>query len=158
MLIATACGSRADAPSASASAIASPAVTPAPASTASPSPTLRPNPTAGPGIYTSLAYGYRVDLPAGWRRSAYQSTRDPSQPPAIETFTNATVEAESGTDTGPAQDVVLVRIEDNAGGQTALGWLESGKMGFSTQSKFEKFTFDNNPDAARLVTSDDTTA
>jgi hypothetical protein len=74
----------------------------------------------------------------------------------VETFTNATVEAESGTDTGPAQDVVLVRIEDNAGGQTALGWLESGKMGFSTSSRFERITFDNNPDAARIVSTDGT--
>jgi hypothetical protein len=123
---------------------------------ATPSPTLKPNPTAGPGVYTSIAFAYRVELPAGWRRSACQSTTDPSQPPSIETFTNATVEAESGTDTGPAQDVVLVRIEDNPGGQTALGWLESGKMGFFTGSKFEKITFDNNPDAARMVTTDGT--
>jgi hypothetical protein len=118
---------------------------------------LKPNPTAGPGLYTSLAYAYRVELPAGWRRSPCQSTRDPSQPPAIETFTNASVEAESGTDTGPAQDVVLVRVEDNPGGQSAFNWLESGKMGFSMGSRFEKITFDNNPDAARIVTLDGVT-
>ena len=67
------------------------------------------------------------------------------------------MQAETGTDIGPAQDVVVVQIEDNAGGQTALGWLESGKMGFSTGSKFEKTTFDNNPDAARIVTRDGAT-
>jgi hypothetical protein len=111
----------------------------------------------GPGIYTSLAYAYRLELPAGWRRSACQSTRDPLQPPGVETFTNASVEAESGTDTGPAQDVVLVRIDDNAGGQTALGWLESGKMGFSASSRFEKTNFDGNPDAARIVATDGAT-
>ena len=31
-----------------------------------------------------------------------------------------------------------MQVQDNAGGQTALGWLESGKLGSSTQSKFEK--------------------
>ena len=50
-----------------------------------------------------------------------------------------------------------MRIDDNAGGQSALGWLESGKMGFSMGSKFEKITFDNNPDAARIVTLDGAT-
>lgn len=159
-LLSIACGSRAETPgtatsagpsaTASATATATPTATPSPIAVA----TAKPNPTAGPGIYTSLAYAYRVELPAGWRRSACQSTRDPSQPPAIETFTNATVEAESGTDTGPGQDVVLVRVEDNAGGQSALNWLESGKMGFSMGSTFEKITFDNNPDAARIVTTD----
>jgi hypothetical protein len=162
VVFAFACGSRAETPalggtaspssaSTTAAAIASPAATP------SPTATPRPNPTAGPGIYTSLAYAYRIELPAGWRRSACQSARDPSQPPAIETFTNATVEAESGTDTGPGQDVVLVRVEENAGGQSALNWLESGKMGFSMGSTFEKITFDNNPDAARIVTTDGAT-
>lgn len=160
---AVACGSRAEtsgtaasaslSTKASATATATPTATPSPITVA----TAKPNPTAGPGIYTSLAYAYRVALPAGWRRSACQSTRDPSQPPAVETFTNATVEAEAGTDTGPAQDVVLMRVEENAGGQTALGWLESGKMGFSMGSTFEKITFDNNPDAARVVTTDNGT-
>ena len=160
LLFAMACGSRAENPDAGAKATASAtAVSASPiatASTATPSlaPTLKPNPTAGPGIYTSLAYAYRVELPAGCRRSACQSTREPLQPPGVETFTNATVEAETGTDTGPAQDVVLVRVEDNAAGQSALNWLESGKMGFFTGSKFEMITFDNNPDAARMVTLD----
>ena len=159
-LLSVACGSRAETPgtaltsSPSATATATPAATASAAPTPSLAATLKPNPTAGPGVYTSLAYAYRVELPSGWRRSECQSTRDPSQPPGVETFTNATVEAESGTDTGPAQDVMLVRVEENAGGQTALGWLESGKMGFSMGSKFEKITFDNNPDAARIVTTD----
>ena len=163
LFIAIACGSRAETPgtaiSASPSAAASATATAT--TTATPSPiaaaTAKPNPTAGPGIYTSLAYAYRVELPAGWRRSACQSTRDPSVPPAVETFTKASVAEESGTDTGPGQDVVLVRVEDNAGGQSALGWLESGKMGFSMGSTFEKISFDNNPDAARIVTLDGVT-
>jgi hypothetical protein len=165
VILAVACGSTAEAPgagaratgSATAAATASPIATASAAPTPSPTATTKPNPTAGPATYTSLAYGYRIDLPTGWRRSACQSTRAPAQPPGIETFTNATVEAEAGTDTGPAHDVVLVRIEDNSGGETALGWLESGKMGFSMGSKFEKITFDNNPDAARIVTTDGAT-
>ena len=162
-VLAVACGSRAETPgvattaSPSATAKATTTATATPVPSPSATATARPNPTAGPGIYTSVAYAYRVELPVGWRRSACQSTSDPSQPPGVETFTNATVAAESGTDTGPAQDVVLVRVEENAGGQTALGWLESGKMGFSMGSKFEKITFDNNPDAARIVTIDGAT-
>jgi len=161
-----ACGSRAENPdnakatgSATAAIATATASATIPASTATPSPvpTLKPNPTAGPGIYTSLAYAYRVELPAGWRRSACQSTRDPSQPPGVETFTNATVEAETGTDIGPAQDVVLVRVEDNAAGQSALNWLGSGQMGSFSGTKFERITFDNNPDAARIVTLDGAT-
>ncbi len=158
-----ACGSRAETPGTIATSSASPppsataALSASPTPTASPAPTLKPNPSAGPGVYTSLAYGYRVELPAGWRRSACQSTKDPSRPPGVETFTNASIEAESGTDTGPAQDVVVVRVEENTTGQTALGWLESGKMGFSVASKFEKITFDNNPDAARIVSTDGAT-
>ncbi len=166
VILASACGSRAEtpgqggaaSPSLQPSTAAAATTSPAPSTpTPSPSPTSKPNPTAGPGIYTSLAYAYRVELPAGWRRSACQSTREPSRPPGAETFTNASAAEESGTDTGPAQDVVNVRVEDNAGGQSALGWLESGKMGFSMGSKFEKITFDNNPDAARIVTLDGAT-
>ena len=161
LAVTLACGPRAEAPGASASPTAASAATitatASPAPTPSATPTLKPNPTAGPGTYTSLAYGYRVDLPAGWRRSACQSTRDPSQPPAVETFTSASIDEETGTDIGPAHDIVFMQIEENPSGQTALGWLESGKLGFSTQSHFEKITFDNNPDAARMVGNDGTT-
>jgi len=163
--LAAACGARVESPDTGAKATASAtgviasatATATAPAATPSPTATRKPNPTAGPGIYASLAYAYRLELPAGWRRSACQSTRDPGGPPGVETFTNATVEAEAGTDVGPAQDVVVVQIEDNAAGQSALNWLESGKMGFFTGSKFEKITFDNNPDAARIATLDGAT-
>lgn len=158
MVLTLACGSPGALSGGSASE--SPVATTAPsnslAPTPSPTPTLKPNPTAAPGMYTSLGYGYRVEMPSGWRRSACQSTKDPTEIPGIETFTNATVEAETGTDTGPANDVVIMRIEDNPGGGTALAWLESGKMGFSMATKFEQTTFDGNPDAARIVTTDGT--
>lgn len=156
-----ACGSRADAPGPSESAGASPSAavpspSPSPSPPPSPTATPRPNPTAGPGIYTSLAYGFRVDIPSGWRRSACQSTRLPSQPPGVETFTNATVEAETGTDTGPANDVVVVRVEPNPTGMTALAWLEAGHIGIGSTTRFEPITFDGNPDAARMVSADGT--
>lgn len=157
-----ACGSRAGSAGPSESAHASPSPSAATASPSQPPPTPsatvtpRPNPTAGPGTYTSLAYGYRVDLPAGWRRSACQSTRLPAEAPGVETFTNATVDAETGTDTGPASDVVLVRVEPNPTGMTALAWLEAGHMGSSAGTRYEQITFDGNPDAARIVTADGT--
>ena len=158
IVLAVACGSTgaSSGERASESPIATAAPSPSLSPTPSPTPTRKPNPTAAPGIYTSLGYGYSVEIPSGWRRSACQSTNDPTEIPGIETFTNATVEAETGTDTGPANDVVNIRIEDNAGGQTALGWLESGRMGFGGGTKFEKVTFDGNPDAARIVTTDGT--
>ncbi len=153
------CGSLANDAGASPSAgSAVPAASaPIAAPTPTPTPTPRPNPTAGPGVYTSLAYAYRMSIPAGWRRSACQSTRDPTQPPGVETFTDASVDAETGTDIGPANDVVVIRIEDDPTGQTALAWLQSGKMGFSSGSRFEQTTFDGNPDAAQIVTNDGAT-
>src|SRR5437773_5788539 len=116
VLVVTACGIRGDAPA----AVPSPSVTTtatvtasatASAAPTSPPPTRRPNPTAGPGTYTSLALGYRVDVPAGWRRSSCQSSAIASVG-AVETFTTAPVDSESGSDTGAAQDVVLLRVED----------------------------------------------
>lgn len=162
VVFAAGCGSRADAPglaaaSATASTAASLTATATAAPTPSASPTPKPNPTAGPGTYVSLPYGFQVDLPGGWRRSACQSTRDPQQPPGVETFTSASVEAETGSDMGSAQDVVVVRVEPNTDGVTALGWLESGKMGSSIDTRFEQISFDGNPDAARIVTKDGTT-
>jgi len=162
MVLAVACGSPANAPAASptgttATAIATVAVSPpspSPSPTASPTPTPRPNPTAGPATYTSVAFAYRIDLPAGWRPSACQSSRIAGQLPGVETFTTASVEAEGGTDIGPSNDVVTVRIEDDPTGQTALAWLESGKLGFSADSHFEKTTFDGTADAARLISTD----
>lgn len=152
MILAVGCGSRSDVPGTSPSTVASASTISAP--TPSPTPTLRPNPTAGPAVYTSLTFAYRVDIPAGWRRSACQSTPDPTPARGVDTFTNASVAAETGTDIGPANDVVTIQIEDDPSGQTALAWLQSGKMGFSTSSRFEKTTFDGQSDAARIVTSD----
>lgn len=158
MVLAVACGSPANLPVASPvgvvpTSIATVPPTPSLAPTVSPTPTPRPNPTAGPGTYTSVAFAYRIDLPAGWRRSACQSSRIAGQLPGVETFTNASVDAEEGTDIGPSNDVVTVRTEADPTGQTALAWLESGKMGFSADAHFEKTTFDGTADAARIVTN-----
>jgi hypothetical protein len=155
VLLVVACGPRAEAPGASPSELATATATgtaAAATATPSPSPTLRPNPTAGPATYTSLALAYRVELPTGWRRSACQSTKDPVGDTAVETFTTASVDDEAGTDTGPNNDVVLVRVEAAPAGQTALQWLESGKMGFSVASRFERATVDGK-DGARVVTT-----
>ena len=152
-LLFMACGSRAEAPGTAAPAAPSATPTAAATVTASPTPTARPNPTAGPGTYTSLGLAYRVDLPSGWRRSACQSTRGITAPPATETFTDATIDGETATDTGAGQDLVTVHVEDSSPGQTALAWLESGKLGFSSQSHFEKASIDGH-DAARIVPND----
>jgi len=71
----------------------------------------------------------------------------------VETFTSASVDEESGTDTGPANDVVVLRVESSATGMTALQWLESGKMGFSSATHVEKATIDGK-DGARIVPND----
>lgn len=54
---------------------------------------------------------------------------------------------------GSAQNEVILHVESLAPGQTALQWLESGKMGFSSQAHFEKATIDGH-DAARIVPND----
>ena len=55
--------------------------------------------------------------------------------PYVETFTTGAVEEETGTDTGPATDVVIVRVED-AAGLTALQWLSSGRVGTAVGQPF----------------------
>ncbi len=157
LFAATACGVEANAPGASATRPASPSPTPthSAAATVTPtaSPTPRPNPTAGPGTYVSTALAYRVDVPAGWRRSACQSTRGLAQPPGSETFTVATVDEESGGDVGGSlQDVVVVHAED-AAGQTPMQWLQSGRLGLSLDTRFEAATLDGK-DAARMLDTD----
>ncbi len=144
-LLAVACGSRAETPGAAPSATASPLL----ATTASP--TLRPNPTAGPGVYTNVALAYRVELPEGWRRSACQSSSEPQHLPAVEGFTSATLDDEISTDIGPNNPGVSVRAEDNTAKHTALQWLESGKLGSSVYTKYERISFDGKPDAARVT-------
>ena len=151
--IAVACGSRAEspgvAPSATASTVTSATTSPSPAATASS--TLRPNPTAGPGTYTSVALAFRVDLPEGWRRSACESGSEPQHLPAVEGFTSATIDEEVSSDMGPNNAGVGVRVEDNTAKQTALQWLESGKLGSSIYTKYEQISFDGKPDAARVT-------
>ena len=146
-VLAIACGSRAEttgvAPSATLTATASPSATA--------SPTLRPNPTVGPGTYTSVALAFRVELPEGWRRSACESGSEPQHLPAVEGFTSATLADEVSSDMGPNNPGVSVRVESNAAKQTALQWIESGKLGSSLYTKYEKISFDDKPDAARVT-------
>lgn len=155
LLVATACGTAANAPGATSTNTVAPAsLTPthsaAPTVTAAPSPTPRANPTQGPGTYAGTALGYRIDLPAGWRRSACQSTRALARPPGSETFTVASIDEESGGDVGGAQqDVVVVHAEE-AAGQTPMQWLQSGRLGLSLSTRFEPTTLDGR-EAARML-------
>jgi len=148
-----ACGLFTTAPSPSPTATATLSATPTPSSpptaTPSPSPSPRPNPTTGPASYTNGGLGYRVQIPAGWRRSECLTTRGDQKVPYFETFTTASVEEELGTDTGPASDVVTIRSED-AAGLSALQWLSSGRIGTAVGQRFESTTFDGK-DAARIV-------
>ena len=52
---------------------------------------------------------------------------------------------------GPNNPGVSVQVEDNAAKQTALQWLESGRLGSSLYTRYEKISFDGNPDAARVT-------
>lgn len=52
---------------------------------------------------------------------------------------------------GPNNPGVSVRVESNAAKQTALQWIESGKLGSSVYTKYEKISFDDKPDAARVT-------
>ena len=137
-------------PSASLAASASPA---APTASATQATTLRPNPTAGPGTYTSVAFAYRVELPAGWRFSQCQSSADIVSPVfgGTEAFTSASTDDEAGSDMGPAHPVLYVRVVDNPGGRTALQWLSDGGLGFSSDAAFERATVDGR-EGARVVT------
>ena len=138
-------------PSPTATATLTPSATPSPTPTASPSPSPspRPNPTTGPATYTNGGLGYRVQIPAGWRRSECLTTRGEQKVPYFETFTTATVDEELGTDTGPASDVVTIRSED-AAGLTPLQWLSTGRIGTGAGQRFESTTFDGK-EAARIV-------
>jgi len=147
--LAVACGSHAESPGVAPSATSSPAP-----SAAAASPTLRPNPTAGPGTYTSLALAYRVDIPAGWRRSACGSSPEPEHLPAVEAFTSASVDEEIHSDIGANNPGIDMRVEENPTKQTALQWLESGKLGSSVYTTYEKTFFDGRSDAARVVHSE----
>ena len=113
-----------------------------------------PIPTAGPATYTSLAYAYRLELPAGWRYTQCQSSTDVggTVAPRTDAFTPASVADESGTDIGPVQPTVDVRIVDNPTGRTPLQWLSDGGVGFSSDLAFEAATVDGRP-GARVVTT-----
>lgn len=152
-LLAVACGSRAETP-----AVAPTATAPTASASTSPaattSATLRPNPTAGPAAYTSVALAYRVQLPEGWRRTACGSSSEPWHLPAVESFTSASLADEVTSDMGPNNPGVHVLVEDNTAKLTALQWLESGKVGSSLYTTYEKISFDGKPDAARATRSE----
>lgn len=137
-LVLAGCGSHVESPALGPS---TPSATPTQAATVTPSPTptLRANPTAGPGSYTNLLLAYRVDIPAGWRRSTCQSSRDPAQP-TIDVFTNASVDAETGGGLVSGQDSVSVYTDDTQG-QTAMA-LATSRFGSSVGQRFDQVTFD----------------
>lgn len=142
LLIAGACAPEAT-PSPSGSV--APPTTPAPTASATPRP-------AGT-VFTSAELGYRVVLPAGWRRTTCTSavvTRAPLL--ASDEFTSVSEMDERGTDTGVQQRVAAVEVRD-AAGATAASWLRQGGLGYATGTRVEETTFDGRP-AARLVASD----
>jgi hypothetical protein len=146
VFLAAACGSRAESPGIAPSA----GISTPPIATTAPA-TARPNPTAGPGVYTSLALGYQIQLPEGWRRSACGSSAEPEHLPAVEAFTSVGVDEEVHTDMGANNPGLSVQVEDNATNQTALQWLRSGRLGSSVYDKYETMPFDGKTDAARTV-------
>ena len=111
-----------------------------------------PSPTTGPGMYTSLAFAYRLELPAGWRYSQCQSGEDIGGTVASrhEVFTSASVDDEAWGHTGPKQPVVSVSIVDNPAGRTALQWLSEGGLGFG--NTFDRATVDGR-DGAQVISS-----
>ena len=128
---------------------APPTATATATATVAPSPSPRPNPTAGPATYTNGGLGYRVDLPAGWRRSACQTTRGDAKVPYAETFTTGSVDEEFGSDIGPSTDVVTIRTED-AAGLTAAQWFANGRFGSGAGLRLDSTTLDGK-DAGRIV-------
>jgi hypothetical protein len=146
LVVLVACGSHVESP---ALAPSTPSATPTQAATVTPSPTptLRANPTAGPGTYTNALLAYRIDIPAGWRRSTCQSSRDPAEPKS-DVFTNATVDAETGGGLVSGQDSVSIYTDDTLG-QTAMA-LATSRFGSSVGQHFDQVTFDGK-DAVRVT-------
>lgn len=114
--------------------------------------TRAPNPSTDPGTYTSLAFEYRLELPAGWRYSQCQSSEDIGGTVASrhESFTSASVDDEAWGHTGPTHPVVSVSIVDNPAGRTALQWLSEGGLGFG--NTFDRATVDGR-DGAHVISS-----
>jgi hypothetical protein len=109
---------------------------PSPTQSASPSPTASPSPspTAASGMYTNFALGYRIDLPAPWRRSACLSSEEQAQLLAGDGFVRVSEQDERGTDIGYIFDVVRVSAEANPDRLTPERWVAAGKIG-STQGQ-----------------------
>jgi hypothetical protein len=76
---------------------------------------------------------------------------EPQHLPAVEGYTAATIDDEVSSDMGPNNPGARVTVEDNAAKQTALQWLDSGRLGSSVYTTYEKISFDGKPDAARVV-------
>jgi hypothetical protein len=129
------CLSPAAAPS-SRTPIATPSASPSP--TASPS----PSPTETSGVYTNFVIGYRIDLPAPWRRSACLSTQDQTQLPSGDGFVRVPEQEERGTDVGYVFDVVQVHVERNPDRLTPERWLATGIIGGSANQTTEPATLD----------------
>jgi hypothetical protein len=94
------------------------------------------------GAYTNFVLGYRIDLPASWRRSACLSSQDQTQLPSGDGFVRISEQDERGTDTGYVFDVVQVRVEPNPDRLTPERWVAAGKIGSTQGQTAETATLD----------------
>ena len=128
----------------------SPAATPSSSPSPSPIPSTSPSPTASPspsptptaGVHTNFVLGYRIDMPAPWRRSSCLSTEDQTRLPAGDGFVRVPEQNERGTDVGYAFDVVQVRVEPNPDRLAPERWLASGVIGSTQGQTTEPTTLD----------------
>jgi hypothetical protein len=86
--------------------------------------------------------GYRIDLPASWRRSSCLSSQDQTQLPSGDGFVRVSEQEERGTDTGYVFDVVQVRVEPNPDRLTPERWVAAGKIGSTQGQTAEAATLD----------------
>lgn len=129
----------------------SPAAAPSPSSTPSPAasvsaapPTASPSPTSTPsaGVFTNFVLGYRLDLPAPWRRSSCLSSQDQTKLPAGDGFVRVLEADERGTDTGYPFDVLQVQVHPNPDRLTPERWLATGVIGGTAGQTTEPTTLD----------------
>ena len=105
-------------------------------------------------MFLSVFGAYRLELPAGWRRSACFGGFGPSLP-SYEGFTNVAPADEVIADVGGLiADHVDVQIMDNSAGQTAMQWLRDGHLGGGVGYTFAEATVDGKP-GARVAASGD---
>ncbi len=134
--LASACVSPAAAPS------SSPTPSPSPTESPSPSASPSPSPTATAGVFTNFVLGYRIDLPASWRRSSCLSSEDQTKLPANDGFVRVAPEDERGTDVGNVFDVVQVHVEPNPNRFPPERWLATGVIGGTANQITEPATID----------------